>query len=160
MSIKVILAGLSLDKSSGYPLMILKEEFGSRSVAVPLGLFEASSVSAELEKVKFTRPLAHDLFLNLLNSFSGRLGKVEIYDLQGDTFWARLELVSPTGRQSLETRPSDAVILALKTHSPIYILPEVWALARGSLFLYDDSDSSGLEEWVVALDKNRPHRLQ
>jgi bifunctional DNase/RNase len=120
--IQVDILGLSTSPSSGgaYAL-ILKEVNGLRRLPIIIGAFEAQSIALEMEGIKPPRPLTHDLLKNIMDSLGASLNDVFINDLKDGTFYAKLSLDS----QEVDSRPSDAIALAVRYGVPIYVADKV-----------------------------------
>jgi len=120
--IQVDILGLSTSPSAGgaYAL-ILKEVQGDRRLPIIIGAFEAQSIALELEGIRPPRPLTHDLIKNIIDSMGAGLNDVYINDLRDGTFYAR---VSFDG-QEVDSRPSDAIALAVRYGAPIYVAEKV-----------------------------------
>lgn len=124
--IQVDILGLSSSQSSGgaYAL-ILKEVNGTRRLPIIIGAFEAQSIALEMEGIKPPRPLTHDLMKNLIDLLGGELVDVYISELREGTFFARLNLDT----QEIDSRPSDAIALAVRYGAPIFVAEKVMAEA-------------------------------
>jgi bifunctional DNase/RNase len=120
--IQVEIMGLSTSPSSGgaYAL-ILKESSGQRRLPIIIGAFEAQSIALEMEGIKPPRPLTHDLMKNIIDTFGGELVDVFISELRDGTFYARLNFEN----QEIDSRPSDAIALAVRYGVPIYVADAV-----------------------------------
>ena len=120
--IQVDILGLSTSPSSGgaYAL-ILKEVNGLRRLPIIIGAFEAQSIALEMEGIKPPRPLTHDLLKNVMDSLGASLNDVLINDLKDGTFYAKLSLDS----QEVDSRPSDAIALAVRYGVPIFVADKV-----------------------------------
>ncbi|NOY06842.1 MAG: bifunctional nuclease family protein [Chlorobi bacterium] len=123
--IQVDIVGLSTSPASGgsYAL-ILKEVHGNRRLPIIIGAFEAQSIALEIEGIKPPRPLTHDLMKNIVDSLGYSVTEVVINDLRDGTFYARLFL-DAGGEQEIDSRPSDAIALAVRYRVPIYVMSEV-----------------------------------
>ncbi|HOV99365.1 MAG TPA: DUF151 domain-containing protein [Bacteroidota bacterium] len=120
--VQVDILGLSTSPASGgaYAL-ILKEVNGPRRLPIIIGAFEAQSIALEIENIKPPRPLTHDLMKSLIDALGGDLIDVTINDLRDGTFYARLNLDT----QEIDSRPSDAIALAVRFGAPIYVAEKV-----------------------------------
>lgn len=120
--IQVDILGLSTSPSSGgaYAL-ILKEVNGLRRLPIIIGAFEAQSIALEMEGIKPPRPLTHDLLKNVMDSLGASLNDVYINELKDGTFYAKLSL----DNQEVDSRPSDAIALAVRYGVPIYVSDKV-----------------------------------
>jgi uncharacterized protein len=117
--------GLTIDPLTNSPIMILKDQEGDKTVPIWIGLLEATAIASELENVKFSRPMTHDLMKNLMDQMGVKLAKIEICDLRDNTFFAQLYLILQGKEFSMDARPSDAIALALRTQAPIYVDEQV-----------------------------------
>jgi len=133
--IQVDILGLSTSPSSGgaYAL-ILKEVNGLRRLPIIIGAFEAQSIALEMEGIKPPRPLTHDLLKNVMDSLGSTLNDVYINELKDGTFYAKLNLDS----QEVDSRPSDAIALAVRYGAPIYVADKVMEEAG---FVPDSEDA-------------------
>lgn len=124
--IKVELAGIPVSSaiSGGGYALLLKEVEGERRIPIIIGHFEAQAIAFELEGLKPPRPLTHDLIKNLLDVLSYSIESVIINELRDSTFFAKLVLDSEE-IDPLDSRPSDAIALALKFNAPIYVAKDV-----------------------------------
>lgn len=124
--IKVELAGIPVSSaiSGGGYALLLKEVEGERRIPIIIGHFEAQAIAFELEGIKPPRPLTHELIKNLLDALSYSIESVIISELRDSTFFAKLVLDSEE-IEPLDSRPSDAIALALKFNAPIYVAKDV-----------------------------------
>lgn len=127
--IRLDLARLGLDPNTGRAVVILKEDGGDRYLPIDIGPFEAQAISMAVEGISISRPLTHDLLLSVITSFGAKLTRVLIDDLRDQTFYAQLtmEVGSDGDRRTVEvdSRPSDAIALALRARAPVYALEKV-----------------------------------
>jgi len=119
-------SGLTIDPYTNSPIMILKEEDGERSIPIWIGLLEATAIASELEKIKFSRPMTHDLLRNIIGELGAQVERVEVCDLKDNTFFALIHMVGEKQRLTIDARPSDAIALALRTGSPIFVHEQVF----------------------------------
>jgi bifunctional DNase/RNase len=118
-------SGIALDPFTNTPIVILKDTNNERTLPIWIGFMEASSIAMELEKTPRIRPITHDLVKNLLEKLKFAVTKIEVTDLRDDTFYARIYLKRDAEEYSLDSRPSDAIAIALRTDSPIFVNEEV-----------------------------------
>jgi hypothetical protein len=118
-------SGIALDPFTNTPIVILKDSANDKTLPIWIGFMEASSIAMELEKTPRLRPITHDLVRNLLEKLKFIVTKIEVTDLRDDTFYARIYLKRENEEYSLDSRPSDAIAIALRTDSPIYVNEEV-----------------------------------
>lgn len=124
--VQVDILGLSTSPSSGgaYAL-ILKEINGNRRLPIIIGAFEAQSIALEMEGIKPPRPLTHDLMKNIIDTFGVSLQDVFINELRDGTFYAKITIEGVSDSQEVDSRPSDAIALAVRYGVPIFVSDEV-----------------------------------
>jgi len=118
---KATIAGMTMDPASNTPIIILKPEDDERAIPIWIGLLEATSIASILQNIKLDRPMTHDLIKNLLDTLAIRVSKIEVCDLRENTFYARIHFSSDEKSFSMDSRPSDAIAIALRFDAPIYI---------------------------------------
>jgi uncharacterized protein len=141
----VELVGLHIEATTGAPLVVLREhEPPHRVVPIFIGAPEAASIGMALSGEVPPRPLAHDVMAGLVRSLDGRVDAVEVVDVHDGSFKARLALSGPDGEQHLESRPSDAIALAVRLDVPLFISDEVLDVA--GTVLTEELDSAPLDD--------------
>ncbi|MEW5798502.1 MAG: bifunctional nuclease domain-containing protein [Bacteroidota bacterium] len=124
--VQVDILGLSTSPSSaGAYALILKETNGKRKLPIIIGAFEAQSIALELEGMKPPRPLTHDLMKNIIDTFAVSLNEVFINELRDGTFYAKLSVEGVSETREIDSRPSDAIALAVRYGVPIFVEEEV-----------------------------------
>lgn len=124
--IKLSITGLVYNQTVvGTYGLVLSEEFGNRRFSVMIGEPEAQSIAMKLNNKKAPRPLTHDLIHNLLNTFGSKLEKILIYNMINDVFYSELHIKTGVDVIVVDARTSDAVALAVRSDSPIYIKSEI-----------------------------------
>jgi len=119
--IEVRVINVAIDIKSKMPVIVLKEKEGEKTLPIWVGLFEAQSIALALENVRPPRPLTHDLAKSLIEKLKGKVDRIVINDLRNNTFYARI-LIKQNGKSiQVDSRPSDAIALALRLKVPIYI---------------------------------------
>ncbi len=121
MLIEMNVFGLAIDPSAGTPIVILKDQEGKRAVPIWIGLFEASAIATQLEKIALSRPMTHDLTRNIIESLDARITRIVINDLRNNTFFAVIHLDKGDRELLIDARPSDAIALALRVEAPIFV---------------------------------------
>ena len=116
---------LALDPLSNLPVLILSDAQEKRSFPIWVGLAEANAIALELEKIPTARPMTHDLIKNILESLRARVVKVVVNDLKDNTFFAMIHLQLGSAEITVDSRPSDAIALALRVSAPIFVEEEV-----------------------------------
>jgi uncharacterized protein len=130
MFLEMKVRGLALDPLSNLPIIILRDDEEKRSLPIWIGIYEANAIALELEKIETPRPMTHDLIKNILDTIEARVQKVVVTDLKENTFYAVLHLQVGTTEYTVDSRPSDAIALALRVGAPIYVDEEVVRKAK------------------------------
>jgi bifunctional DNase/RNase len=130
MFIKMKVAGLTIDPLTNTPIVILKDLDEKKAIPIWIGLFEASAIATELEKITFSRPMTHDLIYEVLKTISVEVIKIEIHDLRNNTFFANIHLLKDGNTVVVDARPSDAIALALRANAPIFVAEKVIEKSR------------------------------
>ena len=130
MWVEMKVRGLALDPVSNMPIIILRDEDEKRSLPIWVGIFEANAIALELEKISTPRPMTHDLIKNILETLEARVVKVVVTDLKENTFYAVLHLQIGETEYTVDSRPSDAIALALRVAAPIYVDEDVVRKAK------------------------------
>lgn len=144
-------SGLALDSISNMPIIILKDLEEKRSLPIWVGVFEANAIALELEKVTTPRPMTHDLIRNLLEALNAHVEKIVVNDLRDNTFYATIYLILDGDEVQVDSRPSDAIALALRTKSPIFVSEDVVNKAKSVEVTKDQDDQEKLKEWLENL---------
>ena len=146
MLIEMKVSGLTIDPITNTPIVILKDMQENKAIPIWIGLFEASAIATELEKIVFPRPMTHDLFNELLKSLNVTVNRIEIADIRSNTFFANIYLSREGQNFTIDARPSDAIAIALRTHAPIFVDEEVIEKSRNVDFGIKLSDLDKLKE--------------
>ncbi len=124
--VRVVVAGITMDPTNNMPVVLLKEAESNMAIPIWIGLVEASAIASELEGTRLARPMTHDLLKGVLVTLGGKLERVEVTDLRDNTFYANLVLRALDGQTHLvDSRPSDAIALALRTGASIFVSRKV-----------------------------------
>jgi len=150
MLLEMKVSGIALDPFTNTPIVILKDITGEKILPIWIGFMEASSIAMELEKTPRVRPLTHDLVKNMLDRVRFSVTRIEVTDLRNDTFYAEIHLKREGEEHVIDSRPSDAIAIALRTGSPIFVNEEVLEKSRK---IEIDEDKEKLTE---LLDKIPP----
>jgi uncharacterized protein len=146
MLIEMKVSGLTIDPITNTPIVILKDLQENKAIPIWIGLFEASAIATELEKVVFSRPMTHDLFNECLKMLNVTINKVEIVDIRNNTFFANINMSRDGQEFTVDARPSDAIALALRAHAPIFIDENVIEKSRNVDFGIKITDLDKLKE--------------
>lgn len=145
--IKMEIKGLLMDPVSNMPVVILRDLDKGHFLPIWVGIFEANAIALEMEKVATPRPMTHDLLKNVLASLEARVERIVINDLRENTFFARIHLVRGEAALEVDSRPSDAIALALRAQAEIYVEEEVLEKSR-NLRADSDQDPDRLKKWL------------
>jgi len=162
-TIQMSVGGLTLDPVTKTPIVILKDTENKLNLPIWIGLLEATAMATEIEGIKMARPMTHDLLKTILGEVGGSVDSVEITELKENTYYAAVN-ISLAGRQvMIDSRPSDAIALALRTKSPIYVAKAV--LEASSVLQQSDEGKEpplenvsnvSQEKWAEILEKMGP----
>src|SRR3989304_1944144 len=130
MFLEMKVSGIALDPFTNTPIVILKDLTGEKVLPIWIGFMEASAIAMELEKTPRARPLTHDLMKTLLETLKFSVIRVDVTDLRNDTFYAEIRLQRGSEEHIVDSRPSDAIAIALRTGSPIFVRDEVFEKSK------------------------------
>jgi len=151
MEIEVKIRALMMDPNSGTPIIILKDIDSDTMLPIWVGAYEANAIALEIEKIAPPRPMTHDLLRNLIIELGIQVERVVVTSLRDNTFFAEIEMRTSDGnRMVLDSRPSDAIALALRADCPIYVDMEVIKASRNTLPSEEGEESeisTSEEEW-------------
>ena len=140
-----------MDPNSGTPIIILKDVQSDTMLPIWVGAYEANAIALEIEKIAPPRPMTHDLLRNLIVELGVRVERVVVTSLRDNTFFAVIEMRNSDGdRMVLDSRPSDAIALALRADCPIFVDMEVIKASRNSLPTEESEEpevAASEEEW-------------
>jgi hypothetical protein len=152
MEIEMKIRGLMMDPVTNMPIVILKDVDGNSLLPIWVGIYEANAIALEIEKVSTPRPMTHDLIKSLLLGLGTGMKKVVVSDLREDTFYAIIWLERNGELISVDSRPSDALALALRLDCPIYVEEEVLKNSKLSAAVSDKVNSEELRKWLENLN--------
>jgi hypothetical protein len=156
--VEMRVAGIALDAASRSPIVLLRDPSGRRQVPIWIDQAQAQNILAGFEEQPPPRPLSHDLMAGLLSAGGLTLERVVIHAIEDSTFRAVLRLQKEDGETlDLDARPSDAIALALRTHSGIWMLEEV--VADASIAVDAEADAEEKEDFRRFLDRTSPAEL-
>lgn len=121
MLIEMKVAGITVDPFTNTPIVLLKDMEEKDVLPIWIGLLEASSIATALENIGTPRPMTHDLLKNVLDGLGASIVRIEINDLKDNTYYALLHLEVNNKRIVIDSRPSDAIAMALRTNAPIFV---------------------------------------
>ena len=131
MLLEMKVFGIAVDPFTNAPIVILKDEDEVNTLPVWIGVLEAGAIASEVEKIRFSRPMSHDLIKNLLVTLDLNLERVEIIDIRNNVYYAAIHIRTKDDRAyALDARPSDAIAIALRMEAPIYVETSVLDKSR------------------------------
>jgi len=147
--VKMEIKGLLMDPVSNMPVVILRDTT-EKGLFLPIwvGVFEANAIALEMEKVATPRPMTHDLLKNLVTELDARVDRIVINDLRENTFFARIHLTRGGAAVSVDSRPSDAIALALRSDAEIFVEEEVLEKSRSLRTEGSEQDPDRLRKWL------------
>jgi hypothetical protein len=153
--IEMKVEGLTLDPVTNMPIIILKDLEGKRALPIWVGIFEANAIALEMEKIATPRPMTHDLIKNIFEGVDATVNHVCVNDLKDNTFYATISLTVSGMEVGIDSRPSDAIAVALRMRAPILVAKKVLDEAR-SFDIAVDSAIGESDQWKNWLDNIKP----
>ena len=146
--------GITIDPVTQSPIVILRDKDNRNTLPIWIGMLEANAIAAGLEHLKLPRPMTHDLFKNLLDQIGVKLLRVEVTDIRDNTYFAALHMEVGGNSVVIDSRPSDAIAIAIRMEVPIMVRDAVIEKA----LRVDATSSSGAEKdkWTELLEKMDP----
>ena len=154
--IEMFVAGLVLDPASNAPIVVLKDASGDTCLPIWIGLAEATAIASALKKVELARPMTHDLLKNTIDEMGGKVVKIVITELQENTFIANIEIVVGEVVRMIDSRPSDAIALAVRTSAQIMVNRSVLDQAQVTLVSATTNEEGEEEFGIVGSDSETP----
>ncbi len=152
MELEMKIKGLMIDPITNMPIIILRDPSSSAVLPIWVGIFEANAIALQIEKIVTPRPMTHDLLKSMIGGLHASVEKVVITDLKENTFYALIFLNHDGKVLPIDSRPSDAIALALRTGSPIYVTSEVIEKAKNTDLTKDAGESERIRKWLENLD--------
>ncbi|AMY10279.1 hypothetical protein LuPra_03509 [Luteitalea pratensis] len=151
MPVRMLIKGLMMDPVTNMPILVLRDEAGERTLPIWIGMFEAHAVALQLENSGSPRPMTHDLLKHMIEALGGTVTEVHITDVREGTFYALIYLNANGDQVAVDSRPSDALALALRTRAPVYVAEHVLTDTR-PLDTPTSQDTERLQHWLESLD--------
>jgi bifunctional DNase/RNase len=146
--VKMEIKGLLMDPVSNMPVVILRDAANGLFLPIWVGIFEANAIALEMEKVATPRPMTHDLLKNVLAELDTRVERIVITELKENTFYARIHLTRGDASWKVDSRPSDAIALALRSKADIFVEEEVLEKSRTLRSDGEQTDPERLKKWL------------
>jgi bifunctional DNase/RNase len=152
MEIEMKIKGLMIDPITQMPIIILRDPKSKAVLPIWVGIFEANAIALQIEKIATPRPMTHDLLRDIIGQLKAEVKRIVVHDLKENTFYARIFLQSNGKEVAIDSRPSDAIALALRTGSPIFVNQHVIDKAKSTDLTKDAGESERLRKWLENLD--------
>lgn len=152
MEVEMKIRGLMMDPVTNMPIVVLKDSSGESVLPIWVGIYEANAIALEIEKVSTPRPMTHDLIKTLLLGLEISMKKVVVSELKDDTFYAVIWLERDGKAITIDSRPSDALALALRHDCPIYVDDRVLQTSRSSNDVSAKVNNEELRKWLENLN--------
>ena len=152
MELEMKIRGLMMDPVTNMPIVILKDVSGNSVLPIWVGIYEANAIALEIEKVSTQRPMTHDLIKSLLLGLNTGIKKVVVNELKEDTFYALIWLERDGELISVDSRPSDALALALRLDCPIFVDDTVLNSSKLTAHVADKVNTEELRRWLEGLN--------
>jgi len=145
-SVEVEVERIGYDPVSETPVVILRESAGERRLPIWIGMAEARSIAIEIDRVRLPRPNAHDLTKRVLVGLDATIARVVVTELRDGVYFAAMLLTAPSGAVEIDSRPSDAIAVALRAGAPVFVRETLFEEAGASDDADDDFPSEPGEE--------------
>ncbi len=162
MEREVKVRGLLVDPTTNSPIVLLKDVGSDAMLPIWVGPYEANSIASEIEKTAPQRPMTHDLLRNVINQLGGTVQRVAVTELRDNTFFAVIEILVNGNLVLLDSRPSDAIALALRCDCPIFIREDVLESSKiedTPRILEEDDEFEEEVEWPEEIDDVSDYKM-
>jgi bifunctional DNase/RNase len=158
--IKMEIKGLLMDPVSNMPVVVLRDSANGHFLPIWVGIFEANAIALQMEKITTPRPMTHDLLKNLLSELDAKVERIVINDLKDNTFFARIHLLRGDVRWNLDSRPSDAIALALRVDAEIFVEEDVLERSKSLRPEGEEGDPDRLKKWLEEVNPDELGKYQ
>jgi bifunctional DNase/RNase len=152
MEVEMKIRGLMMDPVTNMPIVVLKDVAGEGVLPIWVGVYEANAIALEIEKVTTPRPMTHDLIKNVLTGLDAQVKKVVVTELRDDTFFAVIWLEREGRIISVDSRPSDALAVALRLDCPIFVDDQVLKTSKVANLISERGTNDELRKWLEGLN--------
>ncbi len=143
-------AGIALDPTNNAPIVVLRDVNGKYVLPIWIGIMEASAIAAAIEGIHYSRPMTHDLFKSMLDTLGATIEKIEVVDIKDNVFYALINIEIDGVQFKIDARPSDAIAIALRTQSQIFVADHV---IKDAIRVDTSKDSTG--KIIVGFEKDK-----
>ena len=153
--IEMKVMGIAIDTASGSPIIVLNDIENRKALPIWIGSAEASAIIRKIENIKVLRPMTHDLIIDIVEKTGYEVTRVEINDVENDTYYSTIYLINDEGKEiTIDSRPSDAVAVAIRVDAPIFVSAKV--LADGSVSCNTEKDEEESQEFKNFVQSIKP----
>ncbi len=147
--------GIAIDTASGSPIIVLNDKENRKALPIWIGSAEASAIIRKIENIKVLRPMTHDLIVDIIKKTGYSVVRIEINDVEKDTYYSSIILSNDEGNEvAVDSRPSDAIAIAIRADAPIFVSAKV--LADGSVSCNSEKDEAESEEFRNFIQSIKP----
>lgn len=153
--IEMKVMGIAIDTATGSPIIVLNDLDNRKALPIWIGSAEASAIIRKMENIKVLRPMTHDLIIDIIGKTGYKVDRVEINDVEKETYYSSIFLKDEDGNEiEIDSRPSDAIAVAIRAEAPIYVSVKV--LADGSVSCDSEKDEQEAEEFRNFIQSIKP----
>lgn len=153
--IEMKVMGIAIDTASGSPIIVLNDKDNRKALPIWIGSAEASAIIRKIENIKVLRPMTHDLIIDVIQQTGYSVDRVEINDVEKDTYFSTIFLINEEGKEiEIDSRPSDAIAVAIRVDAPIFVSAKV--LADGSVSCDSEKDEEESQEFRNFIQSIKP----
>lgn len=152
--IEMKVMGIAIDTASGSPIIVLNDKENRKALPIWIGSAEASAIIRKIENIKVIRPMTHDLIIDIVEKTGYHVSRVEISDVEEDTYYSTIFLSNEENEVTIDARPSDAIAVAIRVDAPIYVSAKV--LADGSVSCDSEKDEEESKEFKNFIQSIKP----
>ncbi len=153
--IEMKVMGIAIDTASGSPIIVLNDKDNRKALPIWIGSAEASAIIRKIENIKVLRPMTHDLIIDVIDKTGYSVDRIEINDVEKETYFSTIYLINDEGKEvTIDSRPSDAIAVAIRVDAPIFVSAKV--LADGSVSCDSEKDEAESQEFRNFIQSIKP----
>lgn len=156
--IKMNVMGIAIDTRTGSPIVVLKDDENRRALPIWIGSAEASAIIRKIENIPVSRPMTHDLICTIIEEMGYEVEKIEIHDVEKETYFASIFLSNGEDEKIIDARPSDAIAVAIRTRADIFVTSNV--VAEGTISTDKEKDERETQEFKEFIKDIKPSDFQ
>lgn len=153
--IEMKVMGIAIDTRSGSPIVVLHDKDNRKALPIWIGSAEASAIIRKIENINVSRPMTHDLMIDVIEKTGFEVDRIEINDVDKETYFATIFIKNPEGKElKIDARPSDAIAISIRVDAPIFVTAKV--LADGSISCDSSKDEEEAQEFRDFIQNIKP----